>query len=350
MGTQTDYNKKGILLEAIIKDSANSKEKVRNSIKGVFNAIKGRYRGSDESKNSKFINLLSNLLRYENVKSSGMKGLVYEGIKKELVDEIYKNRTVKKYWINQIFLIKYGEFRNFFDGGLEKIFDCDYSERRDIRLNRQRDVPLKAHPYKVRQDAIIFRELSHLVNKGKRFMDLGKKELREANKQFRGKIEESKEFIEKTDFLIMSYFNLVEDYNKFSENINLSNYRKYFDSIKKLSKEVDIYLKNAKDDQIKFLREYFGRICDYYRLRMSYDLVSNEPEKLKLKGSRTISTLLGEASVLSLVENPHNANKKDEKYFLFERVKSVLPKMPQYLIEYHADPGKIFREKGLTKK
>jgi len=192
--------------------------------------------------------------------------------------------------------------------------------------------------------------LSHLVNKGKRFMDLGKKELREANKQFRGKIEESKEFIEKTDFLIMSYFNLVEDYNKFSENINLSNYRKYFDSIKKLSKEVDIYLKNAKDDQIKFLREYFGRICDYYRLRMSYDLVSNEPEKLKLKGSRTISTLLGEASVLSLVENPHNANKKDEKYFLFERVKSVLPKMPQYLIEYHADPGKIFREKGLTKK
>lgn len=351
MAEQTCYNKQGILLEGIVNNSANGREMVGNSIKAVFNAMKGSHRGSDKTKSSMFTNLLSNLLRYESYESS-FKKAAYLGIRTELVDEISKNRNVKKYWINQIFLIRYEELRNFFDGGLEAIFDADYYKKKDLRLDRPRDMPLKAQPYRVRQEVIIFRELSHFVNKYKRFMGLGNKEAKEANKQFIEKIRESKEFTEKTDFLIMSYFNLAEDYKKFSEDISFSNYKRYCASTKKMCNEVSTYLKNTKDDQIKFLRAYFDCMCNYYLLRMSYELVSNEHEKLKSMGSETISILLGEASVLSLIKNPYNVDKKNEKekYLLFERVRPILPKLPQYLMEYHADPAKLFREKGLIKK
>lgn len=254
-----DFNSTGSLLERIALEPEKRIEYIDEAVTGVEERICSFYGGGADG-NTRFEHLRRRLMEYGS----------YEAKRKEatamgLKGTINVSNGFDLDLINQIFIARFQDFEALMSDDFPAVFD-----EADVNF-------LSGEARLLRNEVTIYRNLSLIVNRGKRELngDYSNAKKGRANKQFGEFRKMSELVVGGVEFLLAERYNIETEFRRFGEQPTYEQYQTSLSSIEKLRAKISEASSGIKATSIKRAAEYLMELCDHYASIINYEFLKN---------------------------------------------------------------------------
>lgn len=279
-----DFNSTGSLLERITQEPKERSGLIDEAVTGVEERICSLY-GEGAEGNTRFEHLRRRLMVYGSYEAK-LKEATARGLK----DTINKKNGFDLDLINQIFIARFQDFEALMSDEFPSVFD----ETDDNFLSGESRL--------LRNEVIIYRNLSLIVNRGKRELngDYTNAKRGRADRQFWEFRKMSDLVVGGFELLLADRYNIETEFRRFSEQPTYEQYQMSLSSIEELRAKVGETSSGIRAASIRSAAEYLMVLCDHYASIINYEFlkylkpdedVSKEMDLVEMR--RTSNVLAG---------------------------------------------------------